>query len=839
MTTSLASSSRRWGLVLALSVAALAAPVVQRSGNGAASAQEPAAPAAPAASPSPTATPAGSPAAPPAGADYARDREAIFDAFYKTDLDTSKPYAVANLAIRKDNMTLLLKQGTVFLMKPIAGEVTGAAFIGDGVASMTPPNRTERYMLRKYSGADTLNEPFTEAVLRFSDGTDRLILISAKPDSASGAQADAAGKIFADRNSWLDGTRDFHLEMQWLENRISGLKDQDFFTADLHTAKHDWLLYSYNPQEISESSLTTFSTMGIGRRYPVTWIDWHKQSDYGAGGYYLLLPERDGPHVIKTRHYDMTLNLPTTKTVEWDTRVRLEPLMNDLRSLRFDLANNADYDKRWYEDFRPVRAVSVTDEAGAPLTFMHRKDQLLVLLPQPARAGKPLTLQIKGAADVIYQVTAESYGLLQDPWYPRYGYRGGRYTFHWTARVPKTFLITGSGKIVREFEDKGSNQRGIETLCEVPADFPWVIFGRFQKAEDTYVGEESKKSVPLTIHAFPYMTFTITDHEILDYYGLDNPITIELTAPPKKIGGMFEEGKEVLKLYEKIYGPYPYDQLHIAQMAPFLGFGQAPQGFVQLTGEAFMSQAKLESDFFHGFLAHEFAHQWWGHQVDGASPDDEWLSEGFAEYAAGIFVKEYQGAKRFQRTLDEWRKEAKLADKEAPIAAANTLRGPNAGDFREALLYNKAPYVLHMLRVQLDDETYVKVMRSLQETYRNRDISTEMLISHLNKVTGQDYTFFFDQWFYDVGIPTFRYSWRSEKQRDGKFLITVHVGQEDKVNFKKVQMPVHIHFKDKTISQYRMVVHAEQDIKIMSPMEPKDVTLDDDRVLLAEFVKAK
>jgi hypothetical protein len=826
MTTSLASSSRRWGLVLTLSAVVFTVSVVRGSGDGAASAQETAAPAAPAGS--------------QAGVNFARDREAIFDAFYKTGLDTSKPYAVANLTIRKDNMTLLLKQGTVFLMKPIAGEVTGLAFIGDGAASMTPPNRTERYMLRKYSGADTLNEPFTEAVFRFSDGTDRLILVSANPDSAGGTQADAAGRIFADRNSWLDGTRDFHLEMQWLENRISGLKGQDFFMADLHTAKHDWLLYSYNPQEISENSLTTFSTMGVGRRYPVTWIDWHKQSDYGAGGYYLLLPERDGPRVIKTRHYDMTLNLPTTKTVEWDARMRIEPLMNDLRCLRFDLSNNADYDKRWYEDFRPVHATSVKDEADAPLTFMHRKDQLLVLLLKPARAGTPLTLQIKGAADVIYQVTAESYGLLQNPWYPGYGYRGGRYTFHWTARVPKTFLITGSGRIVREFEDKESNQRGIETLCEVPADFPWIIFGRFQKAEDTYVGEESKRSVPLTIHAFPYMTFTITDHEILDYYGYDSPVTIELTAPPKKIGGMFEEGKEVLKLYEKIYGPYPYDQLHIAQMAPFLGFGQAPQGFVQLTGEAFMSQAKLESDFFHGFLAHEFAHQWWGHQVDGASPDDEWLSEGFAEYASGIFVKEYQGPKRFQRTLDEWRKRARMSDQEAPIAAANTLIGPPGGfRHRNSLLYYKAPYVLHMLRVQLDDEKYVKVMRSLQETYRNQDISSEMLLREINKVTGEDYTFFFDQWFYDVGIPTFRYSWRSEKQPDGKFLITVHVGQDDKANFKKVQMPVHIHFKDKTIPQYRMVVQAEQDIKIMSPLEPKDVTLDDDRVLLAEIVKAK
>ena len=50
-------------------------------------------------------------------------------------------------------------------------------------------------------------------------------------------------------------------------------------------------------------------------------------------------------------------------------------------------------------------------------------------------------------------------------------------------------------------------------------------------------------------------------------------------------------------------------------------------------------------------------------------------------------------------------------------------------------------------------------------------------------------------------------------------------------------MPVHIHFKDTTIPQYKPVIQADQEIKILSPLEPKDVTLDDDHTLLAEIVK--
>ncbi len=843
MSTSFSSPIRPGALVVALLIVVTGAPGASPS-TGLPRVLSTAAQAAPPPEPPPaaetgSATPAPTPSAPagPAGFDFAAHRDDVFNAFYQTGLDTSTGYSVTNVSIKKDTMTILLKQGIVLLMQPIGGEITGAAFVGDGEASMTPPNRTQRFMLNKYSGAETLKEPFTEAVFRFGDGTDRTIRALGKSAPAAGASVAQAVSFFKDRNQWIDGTRSLQLEMRFLENRLSRLKDRDFFLADLHTVKHDWLTYLYDPAAIKENLLTSSESMGAkGRRYLVPWCLWHKQGDYDAAGHYVLVPDHDGSRLIRIEHHDMTLNLPTTKEVEWNITMRLQPLVDDLKAIAFDLDNNAEYSSRWYEDYRPVKTLAVTDETGQPLEYLHKKDKLIVLMNHPLRVGTPFSLSVRGKAEVIFQLTAESFGLLEDDWYPKYGYQGGRGSFHWVVRVPKPYLITGSGRIVREFEENGLN--AIETECEKPVEFPWIIFGRFQKDSSTYVGEESKKTVPLTIHSFPTMTATITDSKLLEILGASTPITANLSAPADKVKSFFNEWKEVLKLYEKIYGPYPYDELHIAQMGPQLDFGQSPQGFVQLTGAAFLSQARLESDFVHGFVAHEFAHQWWGHQVDGANDDDTWLSESFAEYASGIFVKEYQGAKRFQRTLEEWKKLAKVGDPEAPIAAANMLNGPNASMHRTALLYDKGPYVLHMLRVQLDDETYTKVMRSVQETYQNQNISTEMLVREINRVTGSDYTYFFDQWFWDIGIPKFRYSWRSDRQPDGKYLITVHVAQSDKNHMKRVLMPIHIHFKDKTIPQYKPVVQMEQDIKILSPTEPKDVTLDDDHTLFADIAKA-
>jgi hypothetical protein len=777
---------------------------------------------------------------------YFQNRETVFKAFYGRGLDLSKAYAVTNLPIKKDNMTLLLEEGTLFLMKPIEGEITGAAFIGQGVATMTPPNVTERYMLNKHYGREALDERFDEAVFRFTDGTDRVLLGKARAMQPTADGAERATEIFKDRNSWLNGTRSLlygrralALEMQHLENRITGLRGQDFFVSDFHSAEHKWILYIHNPAESIENVLSISKTMGAkSRRYLVIWTEWHRQEDYGPKGHYLTHPDQDGPRVLRVRHSEMQMNVPTTDVVEWEGSLRIEPQVSGLRCLRFDLVNNGDFRSRWWDDnFFPVKLHSVTDESNRPLEFMHKKDQLLVNLPAPTTAGEAVTLHFAGEAKVIVQLTAQSFGLIQHPWFPQYGYLGGRYTFDWTVRVPKTYLIAGSGNIVREFEDKERKQNVLQMKSDLPVSGPWLIFGRFKKAENSYVSEESSKTVSLTIHSFPIMSVTITDPNILEFFGYRQPVTRELSAPLKKLKGFFGESNEILKLFENVYGPYPYDELHIAQMAPQLDFGQGPPGFLQLTGLAFMSQAATTNDFIHGFLSHEMAHQWWGNQVGWASGDDEWLSEGFAEYAAGIFVRAFQGESRFQQKLKDWRTDAKMGDPEGPIAAANTFSGPNADDYRKYLLYKKAPYVLHMLRVQLDDEKYSEVMKSVLEKYRHRNISTEMLLAEVNRVTGQDYTYFFDQWFWDVGIPRFSYSWRSERRSDGKYLITVHIKQADPKHVKRVLMPIYLHFKKGTIPQYRGVVEANQEIKILAPEKPKNVTLDDERTLLAEFVK--
>ena len=63
---------------------------------------------------------------------------------------------------------------------------------------------------------------------------------------------------------------------------------------------------------------------------------------------------------------------------------------------------------------------------------------------------------------------------------------------------------------------------------------------------------------------------------------------------------------------------------------------------------------------------HEVAHQWWGHVVGWTTFHDQWLSEGFADFSAGIFLLETERTRdKFLKYME--RSRDLVLDKIAPI----------------------------------------------------------------------------------------------------------------------------------------------------------------------------
>ena len=71
-------------------------------------------------------------------------------------------------ALPWDAATFQFQKGTLTMLRPVNGIVTGAIFIGEGHFNLKPVIPIDARELSRRTGAAEVNEDFTEAVFRFT-----------------------------------------------------------------------------------------------------------------------------------------------------------------------------------------------------------------------------------------------------------------------------------------------------------------------------------------------------------------------------------------------------------------------------------------------------------------------------------------------------------------------------------------------------------------------------------------------------------------------------------------------------------------------------------------------
>jgi aminopeptidase N len=243
-----------------------------------------------------------------------------------------------------------------------------------------------------------------------------------------------------------------------------------------------------------------------------------------------------------------------------------------------------------------------------------------------------------------------------------------------------------------------------------------------------------------------------------------------------------EQAESILTFYSELFGPPPYDRINLAVIEGQLPGGHSPPGMVVLARRpAFVNRALRDdptnfSDIPGFFLAHELAHQWWGHGVAGQNYRERWLSEGFAQYAAALWVRRSRGEEDFQGVLRRVGRWAIRMSSWGPISLGYRLghvkNEPNA--FR-ALVYDKAAYVLHMLHGLLGAETFGRALVEFQARFRFQKAGSDDLREAFEAASGQPLGPFFDHWIHGTGVPTLSFS-HSAERADATHRTLVRIG---------------------------------------------------------------
>ncbi len=379
-------------------------------------------------------------------------------------------------------------------------------------------------------------------------------------------------------------------------------------------------------------------------------------------------------------------------------------------------------DKHWVKTLR----VDAVEAGGKALRFDHFGDTLVLHLPEAARRGVPLNLTVTAGGD-LYAPTPEMGSfvyLVGTDWFPSPldGAPGveARFKGRVATRKPLVAFASFESPVVKT-EDETVVLEGTGDRAE---DGHTVTVGKY------FPNEKDLGSVHLTTASGVFKNKRAYD-------------LIEGLA-----GG-------ILQVYEAYLGPYPFKRLAVLE-GRGVGWGMAPPVLVFASGEVFNSLKDPYTSLFskgaNERLAHEVAHQYFGHAVRPQLAEDAWMAEAMAEYMAAVFLGKAKRKAEFDYLYNFWYNRSK-GETMASLTTLHDLDGEDAHVYRWDLVYCKGPVVLQAIRDKVGEKTFWTLLRSFLRSFPYKAVTTEDFIGLTEHITGEDWRPFFDRYVYGTEFP--------------------------------------------------------------------------------------
>ncbi len=243
-----------------------------------------------------------------------------------------------------------------------------------------------------------------------------------------------------------------------------------------------------------------------------------------------------------------------------------------------------------------------------------------------------------------------------------------------------------------------------------------------------------------------------------------------------------EATDQYLSLYDQLIGPYPYAKFALVENFWETGYGMP--SFTLLGPRVIRLPFILHTSY-----PHEILHNWWGNGVYVDYESGNW-SEGLTAYLADHLLRERQGhgAEYRRDTLQAY---ADYVDtgRDFPIRA---FRGRHGAD-TQAIGYGKTMMVIHMLRRQLGDATFVEGLRHFYAENRFSTAGFADLRAAFEAVSGRDLEGFFRHWTERTGAPELHVTDLSVIDDEGRFRVRGELRQAQKGAPFPLLVPVIVH----------------------------------------------
>lgn len=449
----------------------------------------------------------------------------------------------------------------------------------------------------------------------------------------------------------------------------------------------------------------------------------HSDSLRGA-----LRPERTS---FDVKHYNLSVKVDIpNKSIQGSNEISFL-VVEATKKIQIDLFANMEIDQ--------------ISDAGQNLTYTRDGNAIFIEFPKVLNKG--LTKKIS----IAYH--GKPRAAVKPPW------DGG---FSWTKDPEGNPWVTVSceglgASVWWPCKDHPSDEpESADIHVEVPSELTAVsngnLISKVQKDANTQWNWHvsypiNTYNISLNIAKYTHWTESLTQLNgkplQLDYYVLEKN--------REKAQMHFQQSREMLLIFEKYFGPYPFPKDGYCLVETDY-WGMEHQSAV-----AYGNHFKNNPFGFDFIIIHESAHEWFGNSISCSDHADLWIHEATGTYAEAVYLEEKMGKEIMQKYLN--------GQKER-IRGKFPIVGPYHVNYQspDSDMYFKGTWMFHTLRsIVNNDELWFKTLKSFCLDFYHKNTNTEEVVNYFASKLGSDIKNILTFYLFQTAFPSLSY-----KHENGK-----------------------------------------------------------------------
>ncbi|ULQ56476.1 M1 family metallopeptidase [Flavihumibacter rivuli] len=502
---------------------------------------------------------------------------------------------------------------------------------------------------------------------------------------------------------------------------------------------------------------------------------------------------------IDVIHYDFNLRLKDeSDEIEGTAGITLR-ILRSTNKVTLDLAGKSVSGKG-------MQVINTTSNSQS-VTHLHHNNLLELSLPARANTGDTirLTIHYRGIPEDGLIISrnkfnkrtffADNWPNRARNWIPCNDHPSDKATVDFLVTAPNHYQVVSNG-IILESSNISPDLNLTHWHESVPIPTKVMVIGAAQFAVG-YAGE--LKGVPVSSWVFP----------------------------EEKKNGFHDYAQtlDILPFFTENIAPFPFEKLASVQSKTIFG-GMENAGCIFYHENSVNGARKEEA-----LISHEIAHQWFGNSATEKHWSHIWLSEGFATYLSDMYLESRYGADTLKKLLEQQKATVVRFYREQPGKPIVDSTENNYMELLNANSYQKAAWVLHMIRKEIGDQLFWRTIRNYYQAYKGKNATTEDFLQVLNSTSGRDFNQFFQQWLRQPGHPRLSIEWK--KTATNKVSVRITQLQEKPFQFK-----YELQFSAGQQSTIRplSIDKKETLFELSLPFSPEQLTADPSMKILAETI---